>query len=137
MLAYITRSREGKKELLVFRQQHLEEPPLEVPGGTVDPGETLEAAVLREVAEESGLVALTPHGLVGTAYFLWEGTLHHRHFYHFTAMEEAPDTWSHTVTAGEEDLGLVFLYHWLPLEEAAATLGYEMGRFLPSLPPVE
>ena len=136
-LAYITRVREGRSELLVFRPQHQPDEPLQVPGGTIDPGETPEAAVLREVAEEAGLVSLTPHGLVGTALFPWEGVRYLRHFYHFTSAAELPDTWSHTVTAGEDDLGMVFLYRWLPLESAAAALGWEMGKLLPSLTPTE
>ncbi len=42
-------------QLLVFKHRDIHEAGIQVPGGTVDEGETLEAAILREVQEESGL----------------------------------------------------------------------------------
>lgn len=53
--AYITREKEGVMQLLVFKHRDIHEAGIQVPGGTVDEGETLEAAILREVQEESGL----------------------------------------------------------------------------------
>lgn len=53
--AYITREKEGVMQLLVFKHRDIREAGIQVPGGTVDEGETLEAAILREVQEESGL----------------------------------------------------------------------------------
>ena len=38
-----------------FKHRDIHEAGIQVPGGTVDEGETLEAAILREVQEESGL----------------------------------------------------------------------------------
>ncbi|MBN1668895.1 MAG: NUDIX domain-containing protein, partial [Anaerolineales bacterium] len=48
---YITRG----NQLLVFDHPHSPEAGTQVPGGTVDPGEPLELAALREAREESGV----------------------------------------------------------------------------------
>lgn len=53
--AYVTREKEGAMQLLVFKHRDTPEAGIQVPGGTVDEGETLKAAILREVQEESGL----------------------------------------------------------------------------------
>ena len=52
--AFVTRASgfDGVHELLVFRHP---DAGLQLPAGSVEPGETLEAAALREVAEETGL----------------------------------------------------------------------------------
>ncbi|MCA9930236.1 MAG: NUDIX domain-containing protein [Anaerolineales bacterium] len=50
--AFITRERPQGRELLVF---HHPNAGIQLPAGTVEPGEDLETAVLREVAEETGL----------------------------------------------------------------------------------
>ena len=42
-------------QLLVLKHRDIHEAGIQVPGGTVNEGETLEAAILREVQEESGL----------------------------------------------------------------------------------
>lgn len=41
--AYITREKEGVMQLLVFKHRDIREAGIQVPGGTVDEGETLEA----------------------------------------------------------------------------------------------
>lgn len=50
--AFITRRRNDATELLVFRHPYAG---IQVPAGTVELGESIEAALLREVQEESGL----------------------------------------------------------------------------------
>jgi 8-oxo-dGTP pyrophosphatase MutT (NUDIX family) len=53
--AFITRSTEEAFELLLFDHPHAG---IQIPAGTVEPGETPEEAVLREAAEETGLPKL-------------------------------------------------------------------------------
>lgn len=53
--AYVTREKEGSMQLLVFKHRDIPKAGVQVPGGTVDEGETLEAAIFREVQEETGL----------------------------------------------------------------------------------
>ena len=50
--AFVTRERNGVRELLLFRHPTAG---IQIPAGTVDDGETPEAAVMREVYEETGL----------------------------------------------------------------------------------
>ena len=68
VVAYITRG----DELLVFTHRDSPEAGVQVPAGTVEEGETLDAAVLREVHEETGL---TPTAVRNTAFLgrcLWK-----------------------------------------------------------------
>ena len=91
VFAYITRS----SDLLVF--QHLGNPDagVQVSAGTVEEGERLEEAVMREAEEETGLKRLKKVGLLGTQrrdlrdYSIEE--VHNRHFFHLFCEEEAPD----------------------------------------------
>ncbi|HLE30393.1 MAG TPA: NUDIX domain-containing protein, partial [Anaerolineales bacterium] len=55
VLAYITRRRNGRTQLLVFTHRDFPEAGVQVPAGTVEPDEPVEAALFREVHEESGL----------------------------------------------------------------------------------
>ena len=60
----------GPRGLLVFREPDFPDVPLQVPGGTVEDGETFEAGACREFAEETGLVLEILIGIrvtVGTA----------------------------------------------------------------------
>ena len=50
--AFVTRERNGARELLLFRHPKAG---IQIPAGTVEDGETPEAAVIREVYEETGL----------------------------------------------------------------------------------
>ena len=58
--AFITRSHNGVCQMLLFRHPHAG---IQIPAGTVEEGEDIEAAALREASEETGL-----HRIHVTAY---------------------------------------------------------------------
>jgi hypothetical protein len=49
VLAYVTRQRDGAKELLVFDHQDDPDAGTQVPAGRLDPGETLAQCLVREL----------------------------------------------------------------------------------------
>ncbi|SFK70159.1 8-oxo-dGTP pyrophosphatase MutT, NUDIX family [Halogranum rubrum] len=109
--AYITRN-EGT-ELLVF--QGPDHDGLQIPKGTIEPGESPQAAVRREVAEESGLVVTDPPREVATDRWIRQpGRTYVRHFYHFDVAEPR-DEWTHVVTGDGEETGQRFQYFWVAL----------------------
>ncbi|PFF68186.1 NUDIX hydrolase [Bacillus thuringiensis] len=129
--AYITREKEGVMQLLVFKHRDIHEAGIQVPGGTVDEGETLEAAILREVQEESGLRHLC------IERFLADYIIHvkekqeyeKRHFFHVTLLTDVKDTWEHIVSAGEKDQSLAFSYEWVNIAKCPELAG-KQGEFL-------
>jgi 8-oxo-dGTP pyrophosphatase MutT (NUDIX family) len=130
--AYITR--EGKpgsgagNELLVFRHIGLEEAGIQVPGGTLEPGEAPEEGVMREAFEETGLSGLKLLRSLGThdqdlAAYGSTG-LHRRHFYHLACPPGVPETWQHYEThrSDGEAEPILFDFFWIPIAEAEKIL---------------
>jgi 8-oxo-dGTP diphosphatase len=116
VLAYVTRERDGRKELLVFDHRDHPEAGTQVPAGRLEPGEDLEAGLLRELAEESGLDdarILRKFATYGPGE-LPHGKSYTNHAYELEAAS-APDEWDHTVVGDGDDAGLVFRFHWEPL----------------------
>lgn len=128
VIAYITRG----QELLVFEHRDFPDAGVQVPAGTVDPVESLESAALREVEEESGLKFAGPEKFLGCFEWFRRETneIHLRHVFHFQSAERLPETWSHTVSGGELDRGLVFNYFWLPIDQAKTLLSGDQGAYL-------
>ncbi|CAG0926375.1 hypothetical protein TFLX_00039 [Thermoflexales bacterium] len=56
VIAFITRPSQNSLELLLFEHPQAG---IQIPTGTVEDGETPEAAAVREAAEETGLTSLT------------------------------------------------------------------------------
>ena len=141
--AYVTRG----DELLVFTHRDHPRAGTQVPGGGVAANEAPEAAVLRELREESGLTAVRIERLLevyereraprrtmpGTADDPVGEEDQRRHAFHLTLTGDVPDSWDHTVHGGGEDNGLVFRYAWLPLDEAEARLWPIQARVVPLL----
>ncbi|MFG3407920.1 NUDIX domain-containing protein [Streptomyces sp. NPDC048142] len=114
--AYVIRDR-AVPEVLVFDHVGMTEAGTQVPAGGVRSGEGLEEAVLREVAEETGLPGATvvrqiavedkPHPDTGqprrTSYFFLQ------------APADTPDAWDHHVNGDGDDAGLTFACRFLPL----------------------
>lgn len=109
--AYITREHQGQREVLVFTHRDFPEASVQVPKGTVEPEETPEQAVVREVYEESGLTGCRLLGKIASDQWIFEGVAYARFFFHLTC-DGAPDAWDHTVTGQGEDTNLVFQYCW-------------------------
>jgi len=86
----------GEKSLLVY--QNLSGAPYRVVGGNVDPGETEEEALFREVREESGLIDLRLIKKLGTHYYFKEfiDSNVERHDYLLIPESELPETWHFT-----------------------------------------
>jgi 8-oxo-dGTP pyrophosphatase MutT (NUDIX family) len=109
----LTRTRAGVRELLV-----LDCPQgcgLEPPGGGIEPGESPEAAALREVAEETGLHEIAVLGRLGESEILDAGTPVRTLWVHAELHGDAPDAWDHVVEGDGGDAGLVHPLRWLPL----------------------
>ncbi|MBK7892702.1 MAG: NUDIX domain-containing protein [Bdellovibrionales bacterium] len=131
VLAYITRIHPTGMELLVFDHVGMPEAGIQVPAGTVDPGETPSAAVLREVEEETGLSLKTQGCHLGRFdwYRVDRDELHFRNVFHFELTEPIADEWQHVVSGSGEDHQLNFKFYWLPIDKASQTLAVEQGLY--------
>lgn len=135
VIAYITRvGSTGKPELLVFDHRDDAEAGTQVPAGTVDEGEVIEAALHREIEEETGLRGCVI--LAKLAVYDWfyppTGNTHERHVFYLAAPEGTADTWTCIETSGgqvPETEGYVFLFRWLPLDQDIALAGNQ-GDYL-------
>lgn len=129
-----------RDRLLVFLQPKHPKILLQVPGGTVEPGEHIEAAARRELAEETGITGIASLTPLGTQNydFAFRGLqqIHTRHYFHVLLRPgvEPPDCWSHTEMNSSLGFGPVeFALCWLDIETAARDLGYGFSALLPVL----
>jgi 8-oxo-dGTP pyrophosphatase MutT (NUDIX family) len=130
--AYITRERNGSRQLLVFAEEGFEHLGWQVPGGTVEEGEDLLDAVRREVWEEAGINRLANIRLLGDHSYATEklpGGVK-RYYYHVEA--EAPERFTHIVKSNDEDNGWIYHYCWVDLRELPGLYGY-LGECLDRL----
>ena len=130
-LSYITHG--GR--LLVFRQPELPDAGIQVPGGSVEAGEPLEAAALREAREETGLGELIVQSYLGSVEYELKvdvGPPHLRHFFHLAYTGPSLARWEHVEpkpsTSGAP---LRFELWWEPL--SSAQLDWEMDFYLEEL----
>ena len=93
--AYITNG----NRLLVFEHTEFPEAGIQVPSGTIDPGESPETAVMREAWEESGLGGLIMARYLGVRHFDWTpfglDIIHERQFFHLICPGQPPARWRH------------------------------------------
>lgn len=112
--AYVVRQHNNTQQLLVFKHQQIPAAGVQVPKGTVEPGEEWAEAVLREVEEETGLRA-TIQRFLTSDYIEQDGQLVNRHFYMLTVEEERSE-WLHYPT-GHLEKGLTFHCYWIDKQQ--------------------
>lgn len=115
---------DARGRLLVF--DHPGDGGCQLPKGTIEPGETPEQAVRRELLEESGLVFDGPLLSLGTLHrdcAAGEESNRHAHpqLWHLFlirwAGEALPETFTHTAHGSPEEDGLVFAFRWLSAQD--------------------
>jgi 8-oxo-dGTP pyrophosphatase MutT (NUDIX family) len=135
--AYIVH--EGR--LLVFRHVDSPEAGIQVPGGTMEAGETPEAAALREATEETGLsglkiVAFLGEQLLDASDFGLD-QIHQRYFFQLSCPENPPETWIHYETDPSDGTPgpIAFEFFWAELPNSVPVLIAEMDYFVESIMP--
>ena len=129
---YVTR----REHLLVFRHRDfpLGEVGVQVPGGTVQPGESPEEAAVRELREETGLAHLRLLRYLGATDHDMRPArrdVHDRHFFHFIAPDSTPDEWLWREEHDGMQEPTALLFSWLPLTKGhvlAAGMGALLSR---------
>lgn len=104
----------GLYELLLFEHPDCEEAPIQIPGGGIEAGESMEAALHREIYEESSLTNLTILRKLGIAERCWLDTkiTTRRHCFLLEVSYSTPDHWEHIVDSHDFDAGFCFSYFW-------------------------
>lgn len=124
--------------LLVFRERAHKDSGVQVPGGTLDPGETPEQGARREVVEETGRTDLIIDGYLGS--HLWNYQWRHvtgryrRHFYFGHLEDPAPETWKHwEMTPSDGGDPFQMRFYWVPFPTGYPRLDHGYGLKLVQL----
>ncbi len=130
---YVTHER----RLLVFCHVDHPEAGIQVPGGTVEPGEAFDQAVMREAREETGLRGLELVRLVGEQVRdmsdFGVAEVHHQRFYHLRCRKEGRERWRHVERNASDGSGPIgFELWWADLDDLPPLFGL-YGQFIPDL----
>jgi 8-oxo-dGTP pyrophosphatase MutT (NUDIX family) len=133
--AYVTHG----QRLLVFEHADFPDAGLQVPAGTIGAGESPQAAVVREVYEETGLTSFSAVTLLGVADFdsrpYGKDQLHRRHFFHLPCVGGVPERWRHYERHASDGTSqpIAFDLYWLPFVDAMAKLSFGHGELIAKL----
>jgi ADP-ribose pyrophosphatase YjhB (NUDIX family)/GNAT superfamily N-acetyltransferase len=139
VVAYVTHG----TRLLVFRHVAYPEAGIQVPAGTVEAGELLKDAVLREAREETGLEALDVCAYLGHDEIIVprHGALYVylRHFFHLAARGDVPERWCwfEREPSDGSPAPIEFELYWVDRTEGLPQLSGRMDAFLGRLGDVD
>jgi len=132
--AYIT----CNQQLLVFIEPDFPEAGVQVPSGTVDEGEPLDEAVLREASEETGLSGLKIESYLGTRVYDMRPINGnevdiHRHYYHVSypgpIEKNRWQNWEETPSDGATE-PILFELYWVDYPQGVPELSGRLGDLL-------
>lgn len=108
---------------------------VQVPAGTIEPGESPQDAVVREVAEETGLSTRVVHNLGVEIFDMWPSKpeLHERHFFQLSPLDtQVPTRWiAEEEAPSNGGASQQWTCWWTPLRDAhvlCAGFGARLGR---------
>jgi 8-oxo-dGTP pyrophosphatase MutT (NUDIX family) len=114
VVAYVTRARDGRLELLTIEAELYPEDGVQVPAGRLEHSETLQEGLRRELAEETGLTGVELVRELPEFEASYQN-YNVNHAFLLRATEETPDEWRHEVYGDGVDAGLIHLCRWVPL----------------------
>jgi 8-oxo-dGTP pyrophosphatase MutT (NUDIX family) len=137
VVIYITQA----DRLLIFRHTEYPEAGIQVPAGTVLPGEDLAAAAIREACEETGLSEADLHlrELLGVDIISVGGednsTSIQRHFFHVEFNAACPQRWIHYEQDPSDGTPgpIEFEFTWVQFPDEVPPLAGKQGAFLSML----
>lgn len=129
VIACVLRLARKRREVLVFEHRDDLEAGVQIPAGTVEPGEAIAAAAYRELEEESGLTRAQVRLVAKLAVAGAPEVQPVRHVFHFAPVTALPGRWSHTVRGSGEDAEMVFDFYWLAIGPGLKLAGGQ-ERFL-------
>ncbi len=135
VFAYITN---GRRLLLLGHPDH-PDAGIQVPAGTMRPGESIRDAVRREGTEETGLTGLIVRAVLGKRSVdmrpFGRNELHLRTFVHLVCRDATPDSWEHWERDPEGQPGeqIRFRLYWVSLDQPLPELIAGHGAFIPAL----
>src|SRR2546427_655191 len=115
IMAYLVRRDAAGWQLAVFEHANVPEAGVQVPAGTVKAGEPLDAALWRELLEESGLRAPSVALVCKLAEAREPEWDQMRHVYLLQDVGGLPNDWVTVVAGDGEDQGMVFEFYWLAI----------------------
>jgi 8-oxo-dGTP diphosphatase len=133
--AYVTQG----DRLLVFSHLHHPEAGIQVPGGTIEPGEAPLDAVLREAHEETGLSDLVVRSYLGVREYdlrpYGRNGIVRQHFFHLEFCGQAPATWRHFEMHPSDgsEAPIEFAFFWVRLPDEVPELVAGQGDLLASI----
>jgi SAM-dependent methyltransferase len=132
---YITQG----ERLLVFDHTQYPEAGVQIPAGSLEAGESPQAAALREAREESGLQNLAMRAYLGKKSYdlspLGRAEIHERHYFHLECLEATPERWlSYEQTPSDGSPGPIELvFYWVRCPAEAPPLSGWLDDYFPQL----